>query len=76
MDLDGDKVDRDAIVNWNHLEGKFGVAVTRLGPAGKARIAGKMVDVITDGKMVDKDKAIEVVEVTGNRILVRAKDEE
>ena len=64
------EVDREAIVDWSELMGKNGVAVTRLVPAGKARIAGNVVDVITDGRMVDKDEAIVVVEAIGNRVVV------
>ena len=64
------EADREAIVDWSELMGQHGVAVTRLFPAGKARIAGNVVDVITDGRMVDKDEPIVVVEAIGNRVVV------
>lgn len=51
--------------------GQRGVAVSRLVPSGKARIGRKYVDVITDGLIVDPRTEIEVVEVAGNRVLVR-----
>ena len=51
--------------------GERGVAISRLVPSGKARIGRKYVDVITDGLIVDPKTEIEVVEVAGNRVLVR-----
>jgi membrane-bound ClpP family serine protease len=51
--------------------GATGVVTTRLIPAGKARFGNQLVDVITDGVAVEPGTRIEVVEVTGNRVLVR-----
>lgn len=51
--------------------GQRGTAVSRLVPSGKARIGRKYVDVITDGLIVDPQTEIEVIEVAGNRVLVR-----
>jgi membrane-bound ClpP family serine protease len=51
--------------------GQRGTAISRLVPSGKARIGRKYVDVITDGLIVDPQTEIEVVEVAGNRVLVR-----
>ncbi|MFN9363746.1 MAG: NfeD family protein [Planctomycetota bacterium] len=51
--------------------GERGVAISRLIPSGKARIGRKYVDVITDGLIVDPKTEIEVIEVAGNRVLVR-----
>lgn len=51
--------------------GTGGVAVTPLIPAGKARIGGRVVDVITAGIAVDANQKIEVVSAAGNRIVVR-----
>jgi len=51
--------------------GRRGVATTRLVPAGKARIDGHLVDVATDGHLVEPGAAVQVVEVRGGRILVR-----
>ena len=65
-------VDRDpeAIVDWSYLTGRKGKAVTRLMPSGKAKIDGRVYDVMTDGRVVDKGDEIEVVEATGNRVIV------
>ena len=61
---------REAIVDWTHLAGNEGVCVTRLAPAGKARFGDQVVDVITDGRLIDKDTVVVVTEVSGNRVLV------
>ncbi len=53
------------------LLGKRGVAVTVLRPAGKAEIEGELVNVETDGEYVESGKTVEVVEVSGNRVVVR-----
>ncbi|MEQ1634744.1 MAG: NfeD family protein, partial [Planctomycetota bacterium] len=49
-----------------------GVATSSLRPAGFARIDGHKVDVQTRGEMLDQGCAIEVIEVQGNRVVVRA----
>jgi membrane-bound serine protease (ClpP class) len=52
--------------------GKTGVATSTLRPSGIARIDGQRVDVVTSGEMIDPGVAVRVVEVLGNRIVVRA----
>jgi len=53
------------------LVGKKGVATSTLRPAGYARIDDHKVDVVTRGELIDKDTAIVVLEVSGNRVIVR-----
>ena len=53
------------------LVGQRGVAVSRLVPSGKARFGNKYVDVMTEGLIVDPKTKIEIIEVNGNRVLVR-----
>ena len=60
-----------ADVGLKELIGKDGVAITNLRPAGAAEVDGKRVDVVADGEMVEKGTRIKVVEVEGNRIVVR-----
>ena len=62
--------DRESVVDWSELQGKKGVSITQLMPAGKARINGQLVDVITDGKVVEKGEPVIVVEAMGNRVVV------
>ena len=53
------------------LQGAHGTAMTVLRPSGKATIDGRVVDVVSDGGFIGEGDAIEVVRVTGNRIVVR-----
>ncbi len=52
------------------LVGKTGVATTTLRPAGKAKIEGRLVDVVTQGDFIEKDAKIRVLRLEGNRIVV------
>jgi len=51
---------------------KTGTALSPLRPAGFARIDGRRVDVVTRGEMLDQGVVVRVVEVQGNRVVVRA----
>jgi len=53
------------------LVGKEGVAQSDLRPAGVAIIDGERIDVVTQGSMIDAGARIKVVDVEGNRIVVR-----
>ena len=63
--------DRESVVDFSHLVGATGTATTDLMPAGKATIGHEMIDVIASGEPIERGTAIEVVEVRGNRVLVR-----
>ncbi|HLF94456.1 MAG TPA: NfeD family protein [Planctomycetota bacterium] len=52
--------------------GREGEAQTDLRPAGIVLIDGKKIDVVTSGEPVDKGRRVRVVQVEGNRIVVRA----
>lgn len=51
--------------------GATGVAETMLRPAGKGRFGEALVDVVTEGDLIEKGAAIRVAEVAGNRVVVR-----
>lgn len=53
------------------LPGQTGVASSPLHPAGLALIAGRRIDVISEGDYVDAGEPIVVVRVDGNRVVVR-----
>ena len=53
------------------LVGQEGTRVTGLRPAGKAKINGRLIDVVSDGPFIPQDRRIEVVAVSGNRVVVR-----
>ncbi|WP_417851235.1 NfeD family protein [Thalassoglobus sp.] len=57
----------------SELVGSVGAAVSDLRPAGKARIDGRLYDVVSDGPYIQYDCDVEVVKVQGNRIVVREK---
>ncbi len=66
------QVHQEALARYDHLLGKKGSAATQLTPAGKANLDGQLVDVLTNGEVVDRGQKIVVVQVQGNRIVVRA----
>jgi len=51
---------------------KTGTAYTNLRPSGTALIEGERVDVVTEGSMISKGTPIQVVQIEGMRIVVRA----
>jgi membrane-bound serine protease (ClpP class) len=53
------------------LTGRKGNAVTPLRPAGKADFEGEILVVETDGEFIESGTQVEVIEVSGNRIVVR-----
>lgn len=53
------------------LVGTEGLTTTRLAMAGKARIAGEVRDVESDGMLVEPGVAVQVVEVRAGRLIVR-----
>jgi membrane-bound serine protease (ClpP class) len=62
---------REALVNFSDLVGQVGLATTPLMPSGKARFAGRLIDVIARGEAIDRGTQVMVVEVRGNRVLVQ-----
>ena len=54
--------------------GKTGVAETTLRPSGIALIDGRRLDVVSRGEYIDRGTGIVVAAVTGNQIIVEAKD--
>ncbi len=58
----------------SHTEwvGRSGLAITDLRPSGTVDIDDERIDVFTSGEYIEKGSAIEVVEVQGSRVRVRA----
>ena len=54
------------------MVGQAGTTMSTLRPAGKARIGEKTYDVVAEGDFIEKGRRIEVMEVKGNRIVVKA----
>lgn len=64
--------EREALVNYEHLLGTQGVTTTQLTPSGKARFGGQLVDVVSSGNLIRIDTEVQVTEVHGNRVVVKA----
>ena len=56
----------------HRLVGVKGVAETPLRPAGRATVDGVRMDVVTEGGYIDAETPLRVIEVSGNRVVVRA----
>jgi membrane-bound serine protease (ClpP class) len=53
-----------------NLVGERGLCEGPLRPAGIARLDGRRVDVVTRGELIDHGEALQVLEVSGNRVVV------
>jgi membrane-bound serine protease (ClpP class) len=53
------------------LLGAVGVAATVLRPAGMARFGDRYIDVVSDGSFVPEGASVQVIEIEGNRIVVK-----
>ena len=58
------------------LVGKSGVVVSKLRPVGIAEIEGRRYQVVSEGMMVEQGTPVRVIDVSGNRILVRVISED
>ena len=54
------------------LTGAKGVALTALHPTGKIEVNSNTLDVVTDGEFIEKGQTVEIIEIRGNRIVVKA----
>lgn len=61
---------REMLVDLENLVGTVGVTATPLTPGGKARFGNHLVDVMA-ADFIPRNARIEVIEVHGNRVLVR-----
>jgi membrane-bound serine protease (ClpP class) len=53
------------------LLGREGTALTPLHPTGAAEIDGEKIDVVSDGRYLDRGDAVQVVRVEGTRVVVK-----
>jgi membrane-bound serine protease (ClpP class) len=53
------------------LLGAVGVAVTTLRPAGKAQFGDEFLDVVSEGSFVEPGQRLQIIEIEGNRIVVK-----
>lgn len=71
-DVTGDPSQTLQIGENTSLLSQSGTAFSTLRPSGKAHINGTLVDVVSAGEFIDPGTPIEVIEVAGNRVVVRA----
>jgi membrane-bound serine protease (ClpP class) len=57
------------------LVGKLGVAKTVMLPSGAVSIAGQTIDALSEGTPIEAGQRVRVIEVRGNRVVVRADDQ-
>jgi membrane-bound serine protease (ClpP class) len=58
------------------LIGRVGRAKTKMLPSGVITVDGRTVDAVSDGMAIEPGQKVRVIEVRGNRVLVRCVDEE
>lgn len=54
------------------LQGKRGLVITPLRPAGIIELEGSRFDVVSEGAFINTGESVEIVKVEGNRIVVRS----
>lgn len=54
------------------LTGMRGKAITALHPTGKIEVNNNTLDVVTEGEYIEKGRVVEIIEVRGNRIVVKS----
>ena len=54
-----------------YLMGKTGVVVTICRPVGNVDFDGVKLEVVTQGEFIQKGEAVEVIEIEGNRVVVK-----
>ncbi|MEQ8762376.1 MAG: NfeD family protein [Planctomycetota bacterium] len=68
----GAPLSREVIESGRLRPGAEGTAVTDLHPAGKVRVDEQVFDVMAQGQFIEKGAPVRIVEVRGNRIVVRS----
>lgn len=57
--------------DYNEFLGKTGLVTTVCRPVGSADFGGSKLEVVTMGEFIEKGVSVEVIEIEGNRIVVR-----
>jgi membrane-bound serine protease (ClpP class) len=58
------------------MVGKFGVAKTVMLPSGAVLIEGQTIDALSEGMPIEAGQRVRVIEVRGNRVVVRPADDQ
>lgn len=59
-----------ATPSWETYLGKVGKTLSHLRPSGRAVFGDEILDVVSEGGFIEKEKEVKVVKVEGNRIVV------
>ncbi|MCA9239783.1 MAG: hypothetical protein KDA37_06275 [Planctomycetales bacterium] len=57
------------------LLGRIGIVRSKMLPSGAVEIDGRMIDAVSQGRAIDPGEYVKVVEVRGNRVVVRRADQ-
>lgn len=60
-----------AAEDLSDLVNEEGVAITPLRPSGTVRAAGRRIDVVTEGDMIENGARVRVIKVEGARVVVK-----
>jgi membrane-bound ClpP family serine protease len=60
-----------SVERYAALLGAIGVAATTLRPSGKARFGDDFLDVVAEGDFIDPGSRVQIIEIEGNRIVVK-----
>ena len=72
----GEEGYRSAPVEMERFIGREGMTLTMLRPVGKAQFGDTIVDVVSEGELIEKGKRVEVIKVEGNRVVVSEVEKE
>jgi len=57
--------------DYTEFMGKVGLTLTPLRPVGRAQFDEEKIEVVSEGEFVEKDVKVEVIQIEGNRVVVR-----
>lgn len=60
----------------HELVGRVGVARSKMLPSGAVEIDGRMIDAVSQGQAIEPGEYVKVIEVRGNRVVVRLAGQE
>jgi membrane-bound serine protease (ClpP class) len=70
---DSTNTEQGYVSNINRIDllEKVGTSITQLRPAGKILVGDEIVDAVSEGSFIQKDKKVKIIKVEGSRIVVR-----
>lgn len=75
-DLDSPAITSTDGFDYMTLMGETGKTLTPLRPSGTTDFAGRRVDTVSEGVMIEKGELVRVVSVEGHRVVVRQLDDQ